>query len=74
MDICRWIVEVVLRPEQAKGSVLLKKRWLMECRRLVRNYERLTDTAKVFIYLAMIRIMLRQLAQIFTPDSFSNIL
>jgi transposase len=43
MDICRWIVQVVLRPEQTKGFVLLKKRWVVErtfgwlmgCRRLV---------------------------------------
>jgi transposase len=26
MDFCRWIVQVVLRPEQAKGFVLVKKR------------------------------------------------
>ncbi|KGF72121.1 hypothetical protein DO97_12340, partial [Neosynechococcus sphagnicola sy1] len=26
MDVCRWIVEVVLRPEQTKGFVLLKKK------------------------------------------------
>jgi len=26
MDACRWIVQVVLRPEQTKGFVLLKKR------------------------------------------------
>lgn len=43
MDVCRWIVQVVLRPEQTKGFVLLKKHWvvertfgwLMDCRRLV---------------------------------------
>ena len=45
MDFCRWIVQVVLRPEQTKGFVLLKKRcvvertfgWIMGCRRLVRD-------------------------------------
>ena len=45
MDFCRWIVQVVLRPEQTKGFVLLKKRWVVErtfgwlmgCRRLVRD-------------------------------------
>lgn len=70
MDVCRWIVEVVLRPQQTKGFVLLKKRWvvertfgwLMHCRRLVRDYERLPETAEAFIYLAMIRIMVRRLA------------
>ncbi|MBD2252771.1 hypothetical protein [Nostoc parmelioides] len=25
----RWIVQVVLRPEQTKGFVLLKKRWVV---------------------------------------------
>jgi putative transposase len=30
MDFCRWIVQVVLRPEQTKGFVLLKKR--LRCR------------------------------------------
>lgn len=70
MDCCYWIVQVVLRPEQTKGFVLLKKRWVVErtfgwlmgCRRLVRDYERLPETSETFIYLAMIRIMVRRLA------------
>ena len=70
MDVCRWIVQVVLRQEQTKGFVLLKKRWVVErtfgwlmgCRRLVRDYESLPETSETFIYLAMIRIMVRRLA------------
>ena len=70
MDVCRWIVQVVLRPEQTKGFVLLKKRWVVErtfgwlmgCRRLVRDYELLPETSETFIYLAIIRIMVRRLA------------
>lgn len=70
MDFCRWIVQVVLRPEQTKGFVVLKKRWVVErtfgwlmgCRRLVRDYERLPETSETLIYLAMIRIMVRRLA------------
>lgn len=70
MDVCRWIVQVVLRPEQTKGFVLLKKRWVVErtfgwlmgCRRLVRDYERLPETSETLLYLAMIRIMVRLLA------------
>jgi transposase len=70
MDFCGWIVQVVLRPEQTKGFVLLKKRWvvertfgwLMNCRRLVRDYELLPETSETFIYLAMIRIMVKRLA------------
>ncbi len=70
MDHCRWIVEIVLRPQQTKGFVVLKKRWVVErtfgwlmgCRRLVRDYELLPETSETLIYLAMIRIMVRRLA------------
>lgn len=70
MDMCRWIVQVVLRPEESKGFVVVKKRWVVErtigwimrCRRLVRDYELLPETSESFIYLAMIRIMVRRLA------------
>jgi transposase len=70
IDFCYWLVQVVLRPEQTKGFVLLKKRWVVErtngwimhCRRLVRDYELLPETSETFIYLAMIRIMVRRLA------------
>jgi transposase len=70
MDVCAWIVQVVLRPEQTKGFVLLKKRWVVErtfgwlmgCRRLARDYELLPESSEALIYLAMIRIMVRRLA------------
>ena len=70
MDTCRWLVQVVLRPHERKGFVLLPKRWVVErtfgwfnwCRRLSKDYELLPETAETFIYLAMIRIMLRRLA------------
>jgi putative transposase len=70
MDVCGWIVQVVLRPQQRKGFVLMPKRWVVErtfgwlnwCRRLSKDYEQLPETAQTFIYLAMIRIMLKRLA------------
>jgi putative transposase len=70
MDTCGWIVQVVLRPEQTKGFVLLKKRWVVErtfgwlmgSRRLVRDYELLPQTSETLVYLVMIRIMVRRLA------------
>jgi transposase len=70
MDVCSWIVQVVLRAKQTKGFVLLKKRWvvertfawMMDTRRLVRDYERIPETSETFIYLAMIRLMVRRLA------------
>lgn len=30
MDVFRWIVEIVLRPLEKKGFVLLPKRWVVE--------------------------------------------
>lgn len=77
MDTCRWIVEVVLIPQQIKGFVLLKKRWVVErtfgwlmgCRRLVRDYERLPEMSETLIYLAMVRIMVngQTTSMIFDP-------
>lgn len=70
MDTCRWIIEVVLRPDGSKGFVLLPRRWTVErtygwlhwCRRLNLDYERLPASSEAFIYIAMIRLMLRRLA------------
>lgn len=76
-DFCQWVMdtfcliwEVVLRPEAAKGFVLLPKRWMVErtygwlhwCRRLNVDYERLPESSEAFIHIAMIRLMLRRLA------------
>lgn len=70
IDTFRWILETVLRPREAQGFVLLPKRWVVErtygwlhwCRRLNVDYERLPASSEAFIYIAMIRIMLRRLA------------
>jgi len=50
--LCDWIVQVVLRPRERQGFVLLPKRWvertlgwLTGCRRLNKDYERLPQTA-----------------------------
>lgn len=63
-------VEVVKRSDTAKGFKVLPRRWvvertfgwLMQCRRLVRDYERTVQSATGWIHMAMIRIMLRRLA------------
>lgn len=70
IDMFQWIVEIVLRPLEKKGFVHLPKRWVVErtfgwlnwCRRLSKDYERLPETSETFIYIAMIRIMVRRLA------------
>ena len=63
-------VEVVNRIEGASGFHVLPRHWvvertlgwLMQHRRLVRDYERLTESVEAWIHIAMIRIMLRTLA------------
>jgi putative transposase len=70
MDTLRFIIWMVLRPEQSKGFVLLKKRWVVErtfgwfnwYRRLSKDYERQPASAEAMIYIAMIRLMARRLA------------
>lgn len=70
MDSFRWILEVVTRPEEAKGFVLIPRRWVVErsfgwllwSRRLSKDYERLPQMSEAFIYVSMIRIMLKRLA------------
>jgi transposase len=70
MDFYRWVVQVVLRPHEHKGFVLLPFRWVVErtfgwltgCRRLNKDYELLPQTSETLIYLAIIRIMVRRLA------------
>ena len=70
IDVYRWILSVVTRHEEQKGFVVLPKRWLVErtfgwfnwCRRLSKDYEVLPATTEAFIYVAMIRLMLKQLA------------
>ncbi len=66
-----WQLSIVKRSDQAKGFVVLPKRWLVErtlawltrCRRLVRHYELSLHTSVAFIRLAMIRLMLRRLTR-----------
>lgn len=66
-----WVLEIVRRDEQQKGFAVLPKRWLVERtfswlirnRRLARDFERLPETSEAFIYIAMIRLMTRRLAE-----------
>ena len=63
------LLEVVQRHDDLSGSVVIPKRWIVERtfawlnwnRRLSKSYEMLTTTGEAFCYVAMIRIMLRQL-------------
>jgi len=62
-------VEIVKRSDQAKGFVVLPKRWIVErsiawlnrCRRLAKDWECLNPRARAFLLMASIRLMLRKL-------------
>jgi transposase len=64
-------VEIVKRSDQAKGFVVLPKRWVVErtfawfgrCRRLAKDWECLNRKARLFVQLASIRLMLRRLGR-----------
>jgi len=63
------ITEIVRRCDQAKGFVVLPKRWIVErtigwlgrCRRLAKDWENRNHSALAFLRLASIRLMLRKL-------------
>ena len=66
----RGLLEMVLRPQEKKGFVVLPRRWVVErtfgwfywCRRLSRDYGGLTKTSEAWIYWASIRLLVRRLA------------
>lgn len=66
----KWELEIVGRPRDAKGFVLLPKRWVAErtfawlgrSRRLSKDYERRTDSSEAMIRLASIGTLLRRFA------------
>jgi putative transposase len=68
---CRCVLQCVLRPADQKGFAVLPRRWVVERtfawlnhhRRLSKDYEGLMTTSEAFIYIAMIRIMVRRLAR-----------
>jgi putative transposase len=67
-----WIWEVSKSPDNQKGFIPESKRWVVErtfawlgkCRRLSKDYEYYEKMSESFIYLALIRIMLRNLTPV----------
>ena len=65
-----WILQTVLRPVHTKGFVVLPKRWIVErtfawivrYRRHSKDYEKTTASSEAMIYIAMINLMSRRLA------------
>lgn len=64
-----WVLDIVLRSDNAKDFTVLPKRWVVErtfawfesYRRLSKDYEYLTDTSETMIRLAMIKLMLNRI-------------
>jgi transposase len=64
-------VQIVKRSDQAKGFVVLPRRWVVErtlawlnrCRRLAKDWENLNLKARAFLLLASIRLMVRRLCR-----------
>ena len=73
---CQLTLEVVTRPEQANGCVLLHWRWVVErtfawllnYRRLSKDYEYTLYSADAMIYAAMTHLMVRRLARLQAPS------
>jgi putative transposase len=71
LEHCGWLVEIVKRSDDAKGFVVLPRRWVVErtfgwlyrFRRLSKDYEVSPETSEAWIYAAMVRIMLQRLAR-----------
>ncbi len=67
----RRSLQVVLRPDEQRGFVVLPRRWVIErtfawlsqARRLSKDYEELVSSSEAMIYITMIRLMLRRLAR-----------
>ena len=65
-----WNLEIVSRPSDAKGFVLLPKRWVVErtfswlarCRRHSKDYERRTDSSEAMVKVSAVHTLLRRLA------------
>ena len=65
----RLETEIVKRSDTARGFEVIPRRWVVErtfawlgrCRRLAKDFENRTRTARAFILLASIRLMLRRL-------------
>jgi len=68
-QVCRWVLEIVKRSDDAIGFAVLPKRWIVErtfgwfgwYRRLSKDYEELTENSEAMILVCMIHRMLRHL-------------
>ncbi|MCH4025251.1 MAG: IS5 family transposase [Acetobacter fabarum] len=71
-QIGRWTIEIIKRSNQARGFVVLPKRWIVErsfawlgrCRRLTRDVEATISSSEAWLMIAHIRRVLRKINQV----------
>jgi putative transposase len=64
-----WALEIVKRPKEQKGFMVLRRRWVVErtlgwlgrYRRLSKDYEERAASEEVIILIAMINLMVHRL-------------
>ncbi len=65
---CGWRLVIVSKPPDQRGFQVLPRRWVVERtfgwlgrnRRLSKDYEELLQTSEAWLYLAMLRLLLRR--------------
>jgi len=68
-QVCGWLLQIVKRTDNLRGFVVLPRRWVVErtfgwmvqYRRLSKDYEFHPETSEAMIHVAMIHLMLRRL-------------
>lgn len=66
-----WTIDIVKRADDAKGFVVIARRWVVErtfawlgrCRRLAKDFEASVESAVAWLYVAHIRRLTRRLAR-----------
>ncbi len=66
-----WTIEVIKRPNSAKGFEVLPRRWVVErtfswlgrCRRLAKDWEKSTQVSAAWATIAHIRVLTRRIAR-----------
>ena len=68
-SVTGWVLEIVKRPNEKKGFMLVKRRWVvgrtLAClnhyRRLSKDYEYEIESSEAWVYIAMTHVMVRRL-------------
>ena len=72
VELGGWTSEVVRRPKDANGFVLLPRRWVVErtlgwfnrCRRLAKDFEATIESATAWLYISHVKLLSRRLARL----------